>query len=218
MLFTKRKLAFGSRIRFVTLGALLFFAAAAPAAALAGGLDDLHHFVTNFQSARGSFVQSVTAPSKKVTQSTGDFVFARPGKFRWTYQKPYNQVLVADGKTLTVYDADLNQATVRKLGDALGATPAAILFGDNRLENNFDLKELPPSDGLDWVEATPKSHDTTFSSIDIGFRSGQLAAMKIADALGQTTRLEFSDVVSNGAVAADTFHFVPPKGADILNN
>ena len=202
----------------VTLGAAMVCIAAAPALAMAGGLDDLHHFVSTFQSASGNFVQIVTAPSKKVTQSTGDFVFARPGKFRWTYQKPYNQVLVADGKTLTVYDADLNQATVRKLGDALGATPAAILFGDNRLEQNFDLKELPPSDGLDWVEATPKNHDTTFSSIEIGFRSGQLAAMKIADALGQSTRLQFSDVISNAAVAADAFHFVPPKGADVLNN
>jgi outer membrane lipoprotein carrier protein len=190
----------------------------APLTASATGLDDLHHFVEHFQSAQGTFTQSVTAPSKKVTQSSGDFVFARPGKFRWTYQKPYNQVLVADGKVLTVYDADLNQATTRKLGDALGATPAAILFGDNRLETNFDLKELPQKDGLDWVEATPKSHDTTFRSIDIGFKSGQLAAMTIEDALGQETQLQFSGVTSNQPVPAETFHFVPPKGADVLNN
>jgi outer membrane lipoprotein carrier protein len=218
MFYSKRNIvAPAFRMLAVMLGATMLYGAL-PAAAAAGGLEDLHHFVSTFQSARGSFVQSVTEPSKKVTQSSGDFVFARPGKFRWTYLKPYNQVLVADGKTLTVYDADLNQATVRKLGDALGATPAAILFGDNRLEDNFDLKEFPQADGLDWVEARPKSHDTTFSSIEIGFRGDQLAAMKIADALGQTTRLEFSNVVSNAAVAADAFHFVPPKGADILDN
>jgi outer membrane lipoprotein carrier protein len=184
----------------------------------ATGLEDLHHFVAQFQSAKGSFTQTVTAPSKKVTTSTGDFVFARPGKFRWSYLKPYNQVLVADGKNLTVYDADLNQATVRKLGDALGATPAAILFGDNRLESNFDLKELPPADGIDWVEATPKSHDTTFRAIDIGFKGGQLAAMKIADALGQETQLQFANVISNASIPADTFRFVPPPGADVLAN
>ncbi len=202
------------RLALCALLALLML----PLSSQASALDDLHHFVAQFQSAKGSFTQTVVAPSKKVTTSTGEFVFARPGKFRWSYLKPYNQVLVADGKNLTVYDADLNQATVRKLGDALGATPAAILFGDNRLESNFDLKDLPSAEGIDWVEATPKSHDTTFRSIDIGFKGGQLAAMKISDALGQETQLQFANVISNASVPADTFRFVPPAGADVLNN
>jgi len=201
-------------VTFLLLGNLAF----SPAMCMAGALDDLHHFVEQFQSASGTFEQTVTAPSGKTTKSSGSFVFARPGKFRWTYQKPYQQVLVADGKTLTVYDQDLNQATVRQLHDALGSTPAAILFGDNRLESNFDLKEIAPHDGLEWVEATPKTHDTTFQTIDIGFRASDLAAMAIKDALGQSTMLTFSNIVHNGQVGADTFHFVAPKGADVLNN
>lgn len=190
----------------------------APISAFAAALDDLHHFIEQFQSASGTFQQVVTAPSGKVTKSSGEFVFARPGKFRWTYEKPYQQVLVADGKTLTVYDQDLNQATVRQLHDALGSTPAAILFGDNRLESNFDLKEMPSHDGLDWIEATPKTHDTTFQTIDIGFKGSELAAMSIKDALGQSTSLSFAGVVRNGQVPPNTFQFVVPKGADVLND
>jgi outer membrane lipoprotein carrier protein len=195
---------------------LALLSSAAPVSAAA--LDDLHHFIEQFQSASGTFQQVVTAPSGKVTKSSGEFVFARPGKFRWTYEKPYQQVLVADGKTLTVYDQDLNQATVRQLHDALGSTPAAILFGDNRLESNFDLKEVAAHDGLDWVEATPKTHDTTFQTIDIGFKGSELAAMSIKDALGQNTSLSFANVVRNAQVPVDTFHFVVPKGADVLND
>ncbi len=183
----------------------------------AGGLEALHSFVSQFQSARGEFVQRVSN-GQKTTQSSGQFIFARPGKFRWSYQKPYEQVIVADGERLTVFDRDLNQVTVRKLNDALGATPAAILFGDNALDKSFDLKDAGSRDGIDWLEATPKSHDTTFERIDIGFRGAELASMQLHDALGQTTELVFSHVERNVPVTADTFRFVPPAGADVLQN
>ncbi|MGA2550416.1 MAG: outer membrane lipoprotein chaperone LolA [Burkholderiaceae bacterium] len=183
----------------------------------AGGLDALHTFVNQFQSARGEFTQKATN-GRKTTESSGQFIFARPGKFRWTYLKPYEQVIVADGDKLTIFDHDLNQVTVRKLTDALGSTPAAILFGDNALEKSFDLKDAGSHDGLDWLEAIPKSHDTTFQKIDIAFRQGELAAMELHDALGQTTQLRFTNVERNVPVNADTFRFVPPKGADVLEN
>jgi outer membrane lipoprotein carrier protein len=188
-----------------------------PDAAIAGGIEDLHTFVGQFQSARGEFSQRATN-GQKTTQSSGQFVFARPGKFRWTYQKPYEQVIVADGEKLTIFDHDLNQVTVRKLTDALGSTPAAILFGDNALDKSFDLKDGGSRDGLEWLEATPKSHDTTFARIDIGFRQGELASMELHDALGQTTVLVFTNVQRNAPVTADTFRFVPPPGADVLQN
>jgi len=184
----------------------------------ANGLDDLHAFVSHFQTATGQFTQRVSSSSGKVMQSSGEFAFARPGKFRWTYEKPYLQVIVADGRKLTIYDQDLNQVTVRPLTEALGSTPAAILFGDGALEKNFDLKDAGSHDGLNWLSATPKSHDTTFATIRIGFREGQLAAMELHDALGLTTDLEFVDVLRNAAVRPDTFEFVPPKGADVLQN
>ena len=184
----------------------------------AGGLDDLHAFVTNFQSATGQFSQRVTSGSGKVSQSSGEFAFARPGKFRWTYEKPYLQVIVADGQTLTIFDQDLNQVTIRPLTDALGATPAAILFGQANLEKRFEFKDAGSRDGMDWLSATPKTHDTTFAQMSIGFRDGKLAAMELHDALGQTTELGFTDVARNAMVDPKLFKFVPPQGADVLRN
>ena len=185
--------------------------------AYANAIDDLHAFVTQTRSAKGDFTQRVVSRNQKASQPTsGDFVFARPGRFRWTYSKPYEQVLVADGDKLSIYDKDLNQVTVRKLGDALGSTPAAILFGSSDLDKNFEMKDAGVRDGIAWLEAKPKTKDTTFEKISIGFRNGELAAMELRDALGQVTMLTFSDVVRNPKVDASTFTFTPPKGADVL--
>lgn len=187
--------------------------------AFANALDDLHAFATQTRTAKGSFAQRIVSRSQKASQpSSGDFVFARPGRFRWTYVKPYEQVLVADGEKLSIYDRDLNQVTVRKLGDALGNTPAAILFGNNDIERSFDLRDAGVRDGVAWLEATPKSKDTTFEKISIGFRSGELAAMELRDALGQITMLDFTGVERNPKVDQSTFVFTPPKGADVLQD
>ncbi len=191
-------------------------AAFATGNARAGAIDELHTFVTQFQTAEGDFTQRVLSTNQKVTQSSGNFVFARPGRFRWAYVKPYEQVLYADGQTLTMYDKDLSQATVRKLGDALGSTPAAILFGETALDRAFALSDDASQDGVDWLIATPKSKDTSFTRIRIGFKGGALAAMELFDALGQKTELTFSNVVRNVAVTPDTFHFAAPKGVDVL--
>jgi outer membrane lipoprotein carrier protein len=107
-----------------------------------------------------------TANAKVSTPASGTFLFARPGKFIWTYVKPYEQVLQADGEKLYIYDKDLNQVTVKKLGDALGSSPAAILFGSNDLEKNFTLSEAGTRDGLEWLKAVPKTKDSSFEQID----------------------------------------------------
>lgn len=204
------------RVRVSLFAAMAMFAAGG---ASAGAVDDLQAFAAHTRSATGSFTQRVVSRTQRASQpASGDFVFARPGRFRWTYRKPYEQLLVADGETLSIYDKDLNQVTVRKLGDALGNTPAAILFGSNDIEKSFDLRDTGVRNGVSWLEATPKSRDTTFETISIGFRDGELAAMELRDALGQTTTLEFANVTRNTKVDAGTFSFVPPKGADVLQN
>ena len=186
--------------------------------AAAAALDQFKSFVAGTKSARGDFTQTQvrkTSAGKPVPPSTGTFVFARPGKFIWTYQKPYEQVLQADGDTLYLYDKDLNQVTTRKLGNALGSSPAAILFGSNDLEKNFTLAEAGARDGLEWLTATPKTRDTTFEQIGIGLKDGVPQAMELKDNFGQTTLLKFTSFQRNPSLGATAFKFEVPKGAEV---
>jgi outer membrane lipoprotein carrier protein len=191
-------------------------ALAVPVCAGATALEQFKSFVSSTRSARGEFTQRQVKDDKLSKASTGTFVFARPGKFIWTYQKPYEQLLQADGEKLYIYDKDLNQVTVRALGDALGSSPAAILFGSNDLEKNFTLKEGGSKDGLEWLEATPKAKDTTFDRIGIGLKDGVPQAMELRDSFGQVTQLSFGKFEKNPAMAAQQFKFVVPKGADVF--
>lgn len=186
-------------------------------AAHATALDQFKSFVSGTKSARGEFTQTQVMKTKTGKTSSGTFVFARPGKFIWTYQKPYEQLLQADGETLYLYDKDLNQVTTRKLGGALGSSPAAILFGSNDLDKNFTLAEAGTHDGLEWLNATPKSKDTTFEQIGIGLKDGFPQAMELKDNFGQTVLLKFTNVQRNPALGAQTFKFDVPKGAEVVN-
>ena len=186
-------------------------------AAHATALDQFKSFVSGTKSARGEFTQTQVMKTKTGKTSSGTFVFARPGKFIWTYQKPYEQLLQADGETLYLYDKDLNQVTTRKLGGALGSSPAAILFGSNDLEKNFTLAEAGTRDGLEWLNATPKSKDTTFEQIGIGLKDGIPQAMELKDNFGQTVMLKFTSFQRNPALGAQTFRFDVPKGAEVVN-
>ncbi|MFL6675710.1 MAG: outer membrane lipoprotein chaperone LolA [Massilia sp.] len=186
----------------------------------ASALDQFKTFVSGTKAARGEFTQQQvrkSANGKVAPTSSGTFVFARPGKFIWTYQKPYEQLLQADGDTLYIYDKDLNQVTTKKLGNALGSSPAAILFGSNDLEKNFTLSEAGTRDGLEWLSAVPKNKDTTFEQIGIGLRNGVPEAMELKDAFGQTSLLKFHNFQRNPALAAQQFRFEIPKGADVSN-
>jgi outer membrane lipoprotein carrier protein len=186
-------------------------------AAGASGLDELHAFLEGTKTAQGSFRQVVVNREGRTTQTTsGTFAFARPGKFRWTYDKPFDQLIVGDGDKVWVYDHDLNQVIVRKLDAALGATPAALLAGDNALEKNFTLVAGGEGDGLEYVDATPKAADSQFKRIRLGFADDLPRKMQLTDAFGQTTDLTFSEVRRNPTLAADTFQFTPPKGADVV--
>ncbi|MBQ5947901.1 outer membrane lipoprotein chaperone LolA [Massilia sp. ST3] len=188
-------------------------------AAQASALDQLKAFASGTKAARGEFTQQQQGKAKNgkaAPVSSGSFVFARPGKFIWTYQKPYEQVLQADGDQLYIYDKDLNQVTVRKLGNALGSSPAAILFGSNNLEQNFTLSEAGERDGAEWLTAVPKSKDTSFEQIGIGLKGGVPVAMELKDAFGQTSVLKFTSFQRNPQLGAQQFKFDIPQGADVV--
>ncbi|MBL8276205.1 MAG: outer membrane lipoprotein chaperone LolA [Pelomonas sp.] len=190
--------------------------AAAAGLAQADAVDALRDFARDVKSGKANFTQTVTSPDgKRKKVSSGSFEFERPNRFRFVYAKPFEQTIVADGVKVWIYDADLNQASSRKLGDALGATPAALLAGAN-LERDFTLKALPTEGGLDWVLAAPKQAESTIQSLKLGFKGRDLAAMDIVDGFGQRSRLDFSAVQANVAVPADRFQFKLPAGADLI--
>lgn len=185
--------------------------------ASAGGIEELHAFLDGAKNGRATFRQVVTGKNARGQQvSTGTFAFARPGRFRWAYEKPWEQLVVGDGAKVWIYDKDLNQVIVRELDAALGATPAALLAGDNALERNFTLVDGGFADGLAWVEATPKAPESSFTRVRIGFRDQLPRAMELTDAFGQSTRLDFERFERNVTLAQDLFRFVPPQGADVV--
>lgn len=189
----------------------------------ATGIEALHDFVRGTKSGKTSFTQTIVNKGGKVSNpASGSFSFQRPGKFRWAYEKPYEQVIVGDGQKVWIFDKDLNQVSVKRIGDALGQSPAAILAGNDDFETNFSLRDSGVRDGVEWLEAKPKGKETSFESIRIGFRkeSGRstLAMMELTDSFGQTSILVFGTFERNSPLSPDTFRFVPPKGADILGD
>jgi len=186
---------------------------------LAGGLEQLQAFVDGAKSGRATFKQVVAGRNGRPPQeSTGTFAFSRPGKFRWQYEKPFDQLIVGDGQKLWIHDRDLNQVIVRDLPATLGATPAALLAGDNTLERNFTLVSAGSDGGVDWVDAKPKSTDSGFTRVRIGFRDNLPSAMELTDAFGQSTQLTFTTFERNPQIDAAQFRFVVPKGADVVGD
>ena len=185
-------------------------------AAQADAVDTLRDFVHDVKSGRSAFSQTVTSTdgARKKT-SSGQFEFLRPGRFRFSYTKPFEQLVVADGVKVWIYDADLNQASSRKLAQALGATPAALLTGAS-LDSDFVLTPQPAKDGLEWALATPKAKDGPFQSMRVGFKGRDVAAVEIVDSFGQRSLLQFSRFEANVALDAARFNYTPPAGADVI--
>ncbi len=195
---------------FLTTAAISLSAQAQTSAQ--SGLQAMRAFVAAQKSVSGEFVQTTAG---KATRQTGTFALTKPAQFRWAIQKPFEQLLVSDGKTLTQWDADLNQATIRNAEGLLANTPAALLLGGAAVEKQFGLIDAGSQEGLDWVQATPKLADSSFKSIQLGFKNGLPAALIAQDAFGGTSRIEFKNV-STQAVPAAQFNFTPPKGADVV--
>ncbi|MBE0612739.1 MAG: outer membrane lipoprotein chaperone LolA [Burkholderiales bacterium] len=185
----------------------------------ASGLDALRDFIAATSSAQGEFEQKVYDRKHKLTQeASGSLAFLRPGRFRWTYAKPYPQLIVGDGAKVWVYDQDLNQVTVRRLDRALGSSPAALLAGSKEIELAFNLTDRGTKDGKEWVEATPREKESNFETIRMGFGGSGLEVMELVDNFGQTTVLKFIALRRNPKLDAALFKFVPPKGADVIGD
>lgn len=187
----------------------------------ADAVTQLKTFSANTKSATGTFTQAMVVPGQTTrftNKASGQFAFLRPGKFIWTYTKPYKQVIQSDGKQFFMYDKDLNQVTIKKLGDTLGSSPAAILFGTSRIEDHFTLKNAGSHNGCDWVSVTPKKQDTPFEKIVIGFQNDTIAAMELHDALGHLTLIKFTRFEKNAPLTNKSFKFSVPKGADVYKN
>ncbi len=205
----------GACARFVAIAATALALAAPPAAA--GGIDELRAFVGGARSGTASFDQvTVDKAGRPVQKASGSFAFQRPGKFRWQYAKPLDQLIVGDGSNVYIHDRDLNQVIVRPMSQALGASPAALLAGDDALERGFTLVDGGNADGLAWVNATPRSAESGFTSVKIGFRDQLPRSMVLVDAFGNTTTLRFGAIERNVAIPADQFRFVAPAGADVI--
>ena len=196
---------------------------AAASAAQAGGIESLDHFIKSAKTGRADFTQVVTSPARdgqvaRSKTSSGSFEFARPSRFRFDYRKPFQQSIVADGQTLWLHDADLNQVTARKQAQVLDSTPAALIAAAPdlaSLQREFNLEPAPDRDGLQWVTATPRAKEGQINSVKIGFRGQELAALDILDGLGQRSVMTFSKMELNVPISPTTFQFKPPQGADV---
>jgi outer membrane lipoprotein carrier protein len=195
----------------------------AASAAHAGGIESLENFIKSARTGRADFTQVVTSPARdghvaRSKTSSGSFEFARPNRFRFDYRKPFQQAIVADGQTLWLHDADLNQVTARKQEQVLGSTPAALIASAPdlaTLQRDFSLEAAPDRDGMQWVQATPKNKEGQLNSVKIGFRGQELAALDILDGLGQRSVMTFSKMELNATISPTTFQFKPPQGADV---
>lgn len=210
--------------RFFPAGcaSVLLLACFAPAASAAEPTDDagrelVQAFVTEVRTMSGRFEQSVVDENDDLTEtSSGSFQIRRPGRFRWSYTEPYEQLLVADGTNVWSYDVDLEQVTVKPQAEALGSTPASLLGGSAQVLDNFEVKGSFTDRGTVWVRLQPKDGNTSFETIELGFTDGILTRMILADDLGQTTLVALHDVEVNEDIDPAQFRFSPPEGVDLV--
>ena len=201
-------------LRSVSLAALLATAFAAEAL----GTEQFAEFLKSTRSASGDFVQVTQDRNGQVVGQSlsGTFVFQRPGKFVWTYEKPYKQVAYSDGKTVSLWDPDLRQLTIKDMAGAIPSSPASILFGNNDYSRDFTVSDAKSENGVEWIEAKPKVQDASFQSFRIGLLGALPVKLEILDNFGQTIRLDFSSVRKNPEVKPGQFEFKPPQGTEIL--
>jgi outer membrane lipoprotein carrier protein len=211
----------GWRTALLVSGALAWLgASAAPEATDAVPTPKaLRQFLDSVQTFRAPFAQSVfDSRGRTVESSGGEVVMQRPGRFRWDYATPYVRTIVADGERLWLYEADLEQVTVRRLSEGLGDTPAALLTGRDDVLKRFAVQRTWEADGLSWSALRPRTAEGDFAELRLGFRGNVLLALELDDRLGQRTRIDFKSPSLNVAVPVDTFRFTPPPGADVIDD
>ncbi len=183
----------------------------------ADGSASLKNFYEKTQALRADFHQIVSdKKGQKIQDVYGQMQLKRPNKFRWDYNKPFEQQIISDGKQVWLYDTELAQVTVRELSKALGASPAALLAGEDSLDKNFKLVSAYRKDKLDWVSANPKDKDSGFDNISLGFKDDVLQEMIMLDSFGHLTKIVFTNLEANPVIDAKTFLFKPPKGVDVV--
>lgn len=186
-------------------------------AVMADGVTSLKDFYHNTNSMRAKFHQEVKDTTGAVIQEVeGTMQLQRPNKFRWDYNKPYEQQIISDGKDVFLYDTDLEQVTIRTLGQALGSSPAALLAGGADVEKSFVLSSINREDGLDWVEALPKNDESGFERIMLAFDGKKLRKMEMYDSFKNITLIAFSSVERNPSLQLSSFLFTTPEGVDVI--
>jgi len=179
--------------------------------------DSLRRFFTEVNRFSARFSQVVLDESgKSVQESSGTLWIERPDMFRWDYTKPYKQQIVSDGKHLWVYDAGLQQVTVRPLKGGLGDTPAMLLSGKGRLEEKFIIKPLDTQNGYEWVQLKPRHKDSGYDDIRVGFAQDKLRVIEMVDGFGHVTRVTFDAAKENAPKEDSRFEFTPPEGVDVV--
>ncbi len=202
--------------RISILAAAVFFSGIAHAQTPANALTDFKSYTRDLTSLSGSFTQEVRDKNGRVSrQSVGTFAIARPGKFRFVYEKPYKQTIVSDGTTVWLHDEDLNQVTIKKLGETVNEQPLALLLDASAADKLFDLKALEPQGSIGFVEAKSKKPDAAFTDLRVAIVALQPRELTWRDALQNVNTIRFESLSKNGKLAADAFAFTPPKGADV---
>ncbi len=204
------------RIRALTAGSLVVIAMLSWALK-AQGINDLQRFFNDVQSYTAKFSQVVLDESFNLLQeSSGTLWIQRPDKFRWDYDIPFEQHIVGDGERIWVHDVELQQVTVRRVSGGLGATPALLLAGRGKLDENFSVNSLGSQGQLEWTQLIPKNKDGGYEEIRIGFENGRIRILEMIDSFGQTTRIALRDANENVEINAGKFVFEPPPGTDVV--
>jgi len=199
--------------------ALLFALMVAPSFAATSAQDELKRFVDGVQTLQADFTQvQVDDRGKQISMTTGHMWLSRPGKFRWAYQTPYQQLMVCDGKKIWFYDTDLSQVTVRPVDATLRGTPADLLSQKATLSDGFNLEDGGMDGGNRLIRLKPKSQDSDFKSIELWLASGGAPTrMKFLDQLGGNTDVSFSKIVTNQKIGDEQFRFTAPKGVEVID-
>jgi outer membrane lipoprotein carrier protein len=181
------------------------------------GQQRMEAFLEGLTTIKAGFVQTLNnAAGELIEKSEGMMAVERPGKFRLQYENPYEQLYVADGKNIWMYDRDLEQVSVKPQSEALGSTPALLLSTTEPMATNFEIRELGEHEGFVWLELNPREADSNFDFVKLALEGDLLRAMEMVDGFGQTTRLYFDPLVRNPQLDAALFRFVPPPGVDVI--
>ena len=177
----------------------------------------LEKFLEKTQTLEANFQQTLRTHKGEVLQQTeGKFYLNRPGKFRWNYKTPYEQVIVSDGERIWIYDVDLEQVTVQKQSAGLPSSPMALLQDSAMLHQSFNVSPLDEHEGVYRLKLESKTRESDFTEIVVGVDVKGLRFMQLHDQFEQVTDIVFSEISTNTNIAKEIFEFIPPEGVDVF--